>query len=161
FRGLAGAQVLEVAGHSIEDTFQALSSVVARDNSMGVLWQAPIFLRYPWIARGLGLSRAKNGLQLRVKKQDGNEEQLTLPEDAATPNDTWVRSPLPAGTPLPLYLKRQGDAYWFEYLDSARLVYFQYNRVENDGKDSIAKFSRRLFDFIEHHDVQKLVIDMR
>jgi hypothetical protein len=161
FGGLAGAQVLEVAGHSIGDTFQDLKSVVAQDNSMGLLWQGPIFLRYPWIARGLGLSRAKSGLQLRVKKLDGTEEQLTLPEDAATPNDTWVRAPLPTGTPLPLYLKRQGDAYWFEYLDGAKLVYFQYNRVQNDGKESIAKFSERLFDFVEHHDVKKLVIDMR
>jgi len=68
---------------------------------------------------------------------------------------------LPTGTPLPLYLKRQGDAYWFEYLDQPKLVYFQYNRVQNDGKESIAKFSARLLDFVEHHDVQKLVIDMR
>jgi tetratricopeptide (TPR) repeat protein len=160
FGGLAGAQVLEVAGHSIGDTLQALNGVVAKDNSMGLLWQGPIFLRYPWIARGLGLSQAKSGLLLRVRKLDGTEEQLTLPEDAASPRDTWV-TPLPAGAPLPLYLKRQGDAYWFEYLDSARLVYFQYNRVQNDGKESIAKFSGRLFDFIEHHEVQKVVIDMR
>jgi len=161
FGGLAGAQVLLVAGHSIADTFQALNSVVAKDNSMGLLWQGPIFLRYPWIARGLGLSSARRGLLLRVKKLDGTEEQLTLPEDAATPGDTWVRAPLPTGTPLPLYLKRQGDAYWFEYLDQPKLVYFQYNRVQNDGKESIAKFSARLLDFVEHHDVQKLVIDMR
>jgi hypothetical protein len=58
-------------------------------------------------------------------------------------------------------LKRQAEAYWFEYLDQAKLVYFQYNRVQNDGKESIAKFSQRLFDFIEHHAVEKLVIDMR
>jgi tetratricopeptide (TPR) repeat protein len=160
FGGLAGAQVLEVAGHSIGHTLQALDGVVAKDNCMGLLWQGPIFLRYPWIARGLGLSQAESGLLLRVRKLDGTEAQLTLPEDAASPRDTWV-TPLPAGAPLPLYLKRQGDAYWFEYLDSARLVYFQYNRVQNDGKESIAKFCERLFDFIEHHDVQKLVIDMR
>jgi hypothetical protein len=161
FGGLAGAQVLKVAGHSIEDTFESLAGVVARDNSMGVLWQAPIFLRYPWIARGLGLSQAKSGLLLRVRKLDGTEEQLNLPEDAASPRDTWIRTPLPTGTPLPLYLKRQDDAYWFQYLDQPKLIYFQYNRVQNDGKESIAKFSERLFDFIEHHDVEKLVIDMR
>jgi hypothetical protein len=71
------------------------------------------------------------------------------------------RVPLPNGAALPLYLKRQGDAYWFEYLDNLKLVYFQFNRVQNDAKETIAKFSERLFDFLEHHDVEKLVIDMR
>jgi tetratricopeptide (TPR) repeat protein len=161
FRELAGAQVLDVAGHSIDETFRSLDSVVAKDNSMGLLWQGPIFLRYTWIVRGLGLSSAPSGLTLRVKKLDGTVEQITLPEDAGEPTDAWVRPPLPDGRGLPLYLKRQHFAYWFEYLENPKVVYFQYNRVQNDGKETIAKFSKRLFDFLEQHDVQKLVIDMR
>jgi hypothetical protein len=84
-----------------------------------------------------------------------------LPEDSGEPSASWVWTPLPKGVGLPLYLKRQDDAYWFEYLENRKVVYFQYNSVQNAGKETIAKFSERLFDFLEHHDVQKLVIDMR
>src|SRR5262249_3854827 len=39
--------------------------------------------------------------------------------------------------------------------------YFQFNRVRNDDKESLAKFTERLMKFVGENDVQKLVIDMR
>jgi hypothetical protein len=161
FRELAGGQVLDVAGHSVDDVFRLLNDVIPQDNSMGLLWLGPMYLRNPAVARGLGFSNAPSGLALRVRKIDGTVLEVNLPEDSGQSSAGWVRPPLPEGTTLPLYLKRQAEGYWFEYLDQPKLVYFQYNRVLNDGKESIAKFCERLFDFIEHHDVEKLVIDMR
>src|SRR5262249_22666490 len=121
FRELAGAQVLDVAGHSVDDVFHILNDVIPQDNSMGLLWLGPRYLRFPAVARGLGFSKAPSGLALRVKKIDGTVEEVTLPEDAGMSSAGWVQMPLPEGTSLPLYLKRQAEAYWFEYLDQPKL----------------------------------------
>ena len=39
--------------------------------------------------------------------------------------------------------------------------YFEFNRVRDGEKETLAQFSERLFRFIEDHDVERLVIDMR
>jgi len=51
--------------------------------------------------------------------------------------------------------------YWFEYLPESRAVYFQYNRVLTDPKEPFDKFVERLFAFIDQHDVDRLIIDLR
>jgi hypothetical protein len=42
-----------------------------------------------------------------------------------------------------------------------KLVYFQYNQVQDQGDETIEKFCGRLFRFIAENDVRRLVIDMR
>jgi hypothetical protein len=51
--------------------------------------------------------------------------------------------------------------YWFEYLSDRKTVYFQFNRVLDAEKESLAQFTDRLFRFIGEKDVERLVIDMR
>jgi len=58
-------------------------------------------------------------------------------------------------------LKNIYAPYWFEYAPETKLVYFQFNRVADDPRESLAQFSDRLFKFINEHDVEKLVIDVR
>jgi hypothetical protein len=58
-------------------------------------------------------------------------------------------------------LKNIYAPYWFEYLPETRTVYFQFNKVMNDPKEPLAEFCDRLFRFVDEHDVDRLVIDMR
>jgi hypothetical protein len=46
-------------------------------------------------------------------------------------------------------------------LPDSKTVYFQYNAVLNQSKEPLEKFCKRLFEFIDQHDVDRLVIDMR
>jgi hypothetical protein len=50
---------------------------------------------------------------------------------------------------------------WFEYLPEHKTVYFQFNKVLDDAKESLARFTERLLKFIDANEVEKLVIDMR
>jgi hypothetical protein len=54
-----------------------------------------------------------------------------------------------------------GTAQWFEYLAPQKTVYFQFNRVGNGPQESLADFTARLMKFIDEHDVDRLVIDLR
>jgi hypothetical protein len=62
------------------------------------------------------------------------------------------------GPEVPLYLKDLGSNYWFEYVPGAKLVFFQYNAVQ-EGKEPLRLFLDRLFGFMDEHDVERLVID--
>jgi hypothetical protein len=159
---LAGAQVLRVGGHSIDELKRRLDEVVPQDNSMGLLSNGPHYLRVPRILNGLGLIPEHTSLPLTIRDVEGREREVNLPADAGQPEPTWVSARRGAEPPEPLYLKDRKRSYWFEYLPDQKLVFFQYNQVwEAKEKETLAKFSERLFRFIRENDVQRLVIDMR
>jgi hypothetical protein len=100
---------------------------------------------------------------------DGKERAVVLAADTTQPNiwnvkpnpPEWVNLPQTLGTPVPLYLKNASTPYWFEYLPESKTVYFQFNSVRNDQKETLEAFSERLFKFINEKEVEKLVVDMR
>ncbi|MBA3785430.1 MAG: hypothetical protein H0X15_07810, partial [Acidobacteria bacterium] len=110
-----------------------------------------------------------NKVELNLRGMDGKERTVTLTTDMTQPNiwntkpnpPEWVNLPQTLGTPVPLYLKNPSANYWFEYLPDNKTVYFGFNSVRNDEKESLAAFSARLFKFVNENAVEKLVIDMR
>jgi hypothetical protein len=161
FKDLAGAQVLSINGHSVEEVLKALDQIVSQDNSQGLLWRAPDYLRMPRVLNGLGLIPDDKGLPLTLRDSQGHEQKVTLPADAGDPQKEWVSARQKSANTEPLYLKNREIAYWFEYLPEMKLIYFQYNMVANQGSETFEKFCTRLFQFINEHDVDRLVIDMR
>src|SRR5205085_1216388 len=109
---------------------------------------------------GLGLIPDDRGLPLTIKDAAGNQRDVTLPADVDEPEKSWLSCRETTSGSEPLYLKNLRKAYWFEHLPAEKMVYLQYNVVTNEG-ESFEKFCARLFQFINDHDVQRLVIDMR
>jgi sugar lactone lactonase YvrE len=153
FTDLAGAQVLRLGGHPVEDVLRALDLVVARDNDMGLKWLAPEFLRMPKVLNGLGLIPDDKSLPLTVRDAGGKERDVTLPADAGEPAPSWVSARKDAGLAEPLYLYLRQVSYWFEYLPAEQLVWFQYNEVGNQGQETLEQFTARLFRFINKNSV--------
>jgi tetratricopeptide (TPR) repeat protein len=159
---LAGAQVLRVGAHSVEEVMRALDQIVPQDNGMGLRCHGPDALRLPHLLNGLGLIPQDKSLPLTVRDKHGKERDVTLAADAADAEPSWVSARKEAPAPEPLYLKKRRTAYWFEYLPEEKLVYCQYNQVWDGGeKESLEKFFGRLFRFIEGNDVGRLVLDLR
>ena len=64
-------------------------------------------------------------------------------------------------TPLPLSMKDTETYYWFEYLESEKTVYVQYNRIEPTDEENPGEFVSRLEEFIESNQVETLILDIR
>lgn len=169
YKDLIGAQVLKFGGRAPEEIVKGLDTVISRDNEIWVKQIAPYRMRNLGLLNTLGLIPDARKVALDVRTFDGKEQTATLETDATQP-DIWNVKPNPAtwtnvaqiaGAPVPLYLKNAGAKYWFEYLPENKTVFFQFNSVRNDEKESLADFSARLFKFISENAVEKLVIDMR
>jgi hypothetical protein len=63
--------------------------------------------------------------------------------------------------PLPLYLRNCEVPYWFEFLREHALVYLQFNAVRDHPAEPFAEFCVRVLSFVEHHEVDSLVLDLR
>jgi hypothetical protein len=61
----------------------------------------------------------------------------------------------------PLWLKDPENKFWYEYLPDSKTVYVQFNEVGNKKDETLANFSKRLFDFVDANPVDRLVLDLR
>lgn len=169
FDNLIGSKVLRFDNKSTDEVLAALQPVIFRDNATAPLVAGPMFMRLVPLLHAMGISRKPQELTLTVETPDGKNISVLLPAGSKIiSRKLW--DGLPAGwitlhqkfsIPLPRYLKNQYEDYWFEYLDSQKTVYFQYNRITSNDKEPFVQFTKRLFDFINEKSVDKLIIDIR
>jgi hypothetical protein len=169
YKDLLGAQVLQLGGKSVDEIMKSLDQVISRDNELWPSQLGPYHMRSLPLLSALGLVSDIRKAELRLRDANGSERTVTVEADSTHPNSViwndfpseWTTFAQTLPTPLPLYLKNPKAHYWFEYLPDTKVVYFQYNGVINDKQEPLAAFTERLFKFINEHEVEKLVIDMR
>ena len=169
YKDLLGAQVLKFGDRATNEVVQTLDPLIPRDNQIWIKQVAPYRMRSLPLLNALGLIPDAKKVSLTVRGVDGKERAVMLDADLAKPNiwntlpnpPEWINLPQTLPAPVPLYLKNMGTSYWFEYLPENKTIYFQFNLIRNDKKESLVDFSNRLFKFINETEVEKLVIDIR
>lgn len=168
-KDLLGAQVLTFGGRTVDEVVRVIDSASSRDNAIWIKQIAPYRLRHLPLLHAAGAIPDPQKVTLTVRALNGEERTVTLAADTTQPNiwnvkpnpPEWVNLPQTLAAPLPLYLKNPAAPYWFEHLPASKTVYFQFNSVRNDQKETLAAFSERLFKFVNDNDVERLVVDLR
>jgi tetratricopeptide (TPR) repeat protein len=168
--GLVGARVTKFGDATVEEAVARAREIIGRDNEMDVRFYAPLLLAMPEVLHALNLSNNPEEARLTFEKA-GRQQAVTLkpagpaemlPADTDLswlPREGWVD--LRDGAPEPLWLKDPKNNFWFERLPNTRVVYAQMNQVNGKEGESVADFAKRLLDYVEANDVDKLVLDLR
>jgi tetratricopeptide (TPR) repeat protein len=166
---LLGAQVLNFGDADVDHAMEAVAPVVFRDNDVWLKSMVPNLLRYTALLKVLNLISDPLHVPLTIRDLQGHTRIVTITADPSQP-DIWNSYPYPStwvgfapgvAESEPLYLKNEKSFYWYQYLPETRTVYFQFNRVLPDAEEPFDQFVTRLFSFIEQHDVDRLIIDLR
>jgi len=160
---IVGAQVLRIGNYTIDQVLEALDQVISYDNKMWLKYLgSTASMRNPRLLNGLGLIPHPDKMELTIRDDTGKVRQIVLnAEVRMAAADNWLSIRRNAQLPNPLYLKHRRTKYWFEYLPEEKLVFFQYNAVDDDPKEPLTQFCDRLFKFINENEVERLVIDLR
>lgn len=188
YRQAVGRKVVKIGDKTVEEARQLIKTVAPADHELTHRWTGPVYLTIPEVLYNLGMTGDLNKITVELEDEAGTRSLATFdaePFDLNKRRDKvedkdWVSARDKAGSPTPLWLKDPNNQYWFEYLPDRRMVYFQFNQILNKGMkipgmpeldelfkspdgstETIAEFCRRLFGFINSHDVEYLVIDLR
>src|SRR5262249_56582981 len=120
------------------------------------------------VLHAAGLIKAADRVTLTVRGASGAERDIEIAADSKEV-EIWNTLPAPASWATfastlahpPLYVRHMDKFAWFEYLPEQKAVYFQFNSVRNGNDETLAQFTERLTKFIDEHEVEKLVIDLR
>ena len=162
---LLGAKVVRLGALDASAAMEAVKPYCSVDNPMGYLADGPSLLELPWILEAIGAASDDKGVELTVRRRDGDETTTTLRPITVKPDDfgtTFRPAHERAGAPpIPLYLRGQDDVLRREYLPERKLVYFRFAGVGHPTGSTFEQFVTDLFAFIRDSDAQYLVIDMR
>ena len=163
---LAGARVLSIEGHPVDEVWAATAAVTPRDNDSGLRAMNAMHMAIPEILHGLGLIPSTDKVRLRVEK-NGRQSEVTLtPLPIMEVRRMKTVDARPDGVPAPLSMEPSDANFWLRYLEGEKLLYVRYNSVywqkkENGEYQSPGEFFNEVFTFADSHAVEKLVIDVR
>ncbi|MBO6606419.1 tetratricopeptide repeat protein [Psychroserpens sp.] len=165
-----GAKVLKVGEFSIEKAMAMVRPVVPAENDQYFRAYGLKFVTVPDVLHTQRvISEVSEAVTLTLEK-GGNvftydfpiidRSEVSTAYTYTVPNETWVSIRNQDETPY--YLKHLLDKrFYFEYLEDKKVVYVRQSSVFDDENETLADFYKRLFDFIDSNEVERLVYDVR
>lgn len=189
FADAAGAKVLSVNGHPVNEVLRSLKSIFPSDNDFGAK-QAAVLISFPRVMHGLGLIPDTTALSLELRQPDGSQRTLHLPGVVGKPGADWFYTSMgevggPPGTDLvtafggrapeaflqdpakntdlPLHLRGR-RAFWFTYLEPQHAMYVQINAMATRSalsNETFGEFVDKVFRATDAARIDKFIIDIR
>lgn len=168
-----GARLVAIRGVAIDEAIVRITPLISRDNDIWIRTMAPLFLASPEVLHAVGLSDQPTSAVLTVElggrardvRIHAEEDAFTLSHGLGTggvPAD-WIdaREASTTGTPA-LWRRHPGRAYWYEYLPEERVLYIQYNMV-NDAPEGpgVHEFFADALRVLDEHPVDRVALDIR
>lgn len=168
-----GARLVAIGGVVIAEAILRITPLISRDNDIWIRVMAPLLLASPEVLHALGLSEEPasavltfelNGRTREVRVHaDGETFTLSHGLGSGGVPSGWedAREPSTTGTPA-LWRRYPGRAYWYEYLPAERVLYIQYDMV-NDAPEGpgVHEFFAGALRVLDEHPVDRVALDIR
>lgn len=170
YKEVLGAKVIGIGDFTIEEALQKIYPAVPSENeqffkSFGMLYLSSLETLH---AQGI-IKKLSDTIELTLEKEGKKFKQnfKALPNNNRAPlkynlvqqKGDWLEAREQSNTPN--YLKHFDKIYYDEYLPNHKTVYVRHSQIQDDPSESISNFYKRVFDFIDKNEVEKLVIDLR
>jgi len=156
-----GARVLQIGARSLDDTYQAVASIISHENDTWVRDQSPNYLVNADILQALGIAPSNTSVTFVLQDAAGAQFTLDIASLAPGGSAALILAPDPAAGFTPFYLQQTNRNYWFTYIASSRTLYFAYNVCANMASLSFADFNTTLWQTFDSNQVDRFIIDLR
>lgn len=166
---IVGAKLVKVEGMPLKDVLAAIKELVPAENDQYFRAYGLDFLCIPEALHAQKISKQLKETVTYTFEKDGKTFDKTIAARDAfrlprrygyiNPGADWISARDQSATPN--YLKELDKIYYFEYLPQAKTLYVRHSQIQDETKEAIPAFYKRVFDFVEKNDVEKLVLDVR
>ncbi len=164
YKNLIGCKVLTIQNVAVAKLVNDMNYFIHQDNRYTVLWFAPSVLRFRGLYEAYGLAAGSPAVQMNLVNQ--NKKKITqnvsfIPAANFHGIPKLIPSQVAGNTPPPLYLSNVADNFWFTLLQQKKVLYFQFNQVQDKDNVSIALFSTKLDSALQRTKPTLFIIDVR
>ncbi len=156
YQKAVGARVVEIGGVSVTEAYARELPYIPQGESEGFVRGAQAdLITYPAHLHALGLAPDATHAQYMFLSDKGERFKIMLETTKSGEQVRWID----AAQGTPLYKQREQEPLWFTYLTSDQTLYLNFKAYP--GRKDFTAFSRELFDFIDHQEIRRVVVDMR
>lgn len=156
----AGMKVLKIGTLPIDTIVTRVLPFVHGENESAVKDILPSRIDITEVLNYIGAILSLDDIPLLLEDSLHKQYNIILKSISMSSDLKWV-SARNSLNPPPLYLQNLNKNYWFTYMDSLNLLYFQFNVVQDMDDISFEKFVDIMFKKIDSLPVRKMVIDIR
>ena len=166
---LVGSKITAIEGVSMANVLRAIYPIVPVENEQYFKAYGNLYLTVPEalhaqkitnvLKQDISFSLEKEGRSFDATVKATKNVGLPLQYGEPLPDSDWVGTR--AATNTPHYLKNLDKIYYYEYLADEKALYVRHSQIQDDPSENIPAFYKRVFDFIENNDVEKLILDVR
>jgi hypothetical protein len=160
YAAAAGARLLAIGATPALDAYDAMRTLISRDNEMGVRSTAPMLLSIPEVLQACGVLHDPEHASFVMQYPSGARFTHILCPSGVPPTNLVDAGAGTTAAP-PLWCRQSSEHNWFEYLEDAGALYVQLNQVRDGQDESLATFFDRIFALIDRANVGRLVLDIR
>ncbi len=167
YANIVGGKVLNIGNVTAEKALEVVSEYVPKENIMGAKDAAPMYLTSPEILQALGFIKDAEKVELQIEKE-GKQFRTQIKPAGLFPammgieaRKGWIDARDGAKNPTPLWLKNQGNEFWFEYVPESKILYVQFNQVLDKRDETVESFFGRVGEALDKNEVDKFVLDLR
>jgi hypothetical protein len=165
YKELIGKKVISINNIPVEKLVKDMNGYIHQDNIYTVKWFAPTVLRFRGIYEKYGLKQASLDIVFKLSdKQNGilTKKILFIPATDFRGIAKLFPSKI-CNSDAPLYLSNVEKNYWLKKInsDGNKILYFQFNQVQDLESEPIVNFSKRLTDSLNFIKPSLFIIDVR
>ena len=169
YAAIAGAKLVKVEGKPVKEVLDAIKLLVPSENDQYFKAYGLDFLVIPEALHAQGISAGlKTTITYTFEKAGKQFDQTVTAQDAfhlprnygfVSKGSDWQTVRDTSYTPH--YLKNLDKIYYFEYLPASKTVYVRHSQIQDEAQEAIPAFYKKVFEFIDKNDVERLVLDVR
>lgn len=148
-----GKRLVRIGGLQVAEAFERVRKFVPSENQWWALQQSPQLLVSPQALYAAGVAESANSAEYEFE----GGLRISLREEAV-PLFDFPRSARPNP---PLYRRNAGLFYWFEYLPESQLLYFKYDRCQQDPTLPMERMAQEMIELWKREPVARVVFDLR
>jgi len=162
FKSTFGSRLIKIGGMPIEDVYNLYKPYLAAENEYAKIDRFSFFTMVAeWLQSQGIIEEIKKGTFTLVNAK-GEHYSIAMKPVKLIPFGYWYIIRRVENISSPAITNARKDYYWFEFLDESNTLYFQFNAVVNQSsKNTIRQFAERFSTYINTHEFDRLVIDIR
>jgi hypothetical protein len=162
YEQLLGKRLTKVGGNDIDLVSEAMKVMISNDNEVGIKTEFPFVVKCADFLNCFGYIDNISEGQFTFEDKNRKEENITLKSyfHKDTVEMSYLEEKNEALDKL-LYRQNVNEIYWYQYLADEKLIYFNYNRCQNNKNKPIKEFTNELLSFIDNNEVEKFIFDIR
>ncbi len=166
-RRAIGARVLKIGDADIDRVLHETRPYIAADNDAHAKQEfCRLIAPFAEAFHAPGYTEAPSSTRFLLEDDAGTRfatDVKPLPiASLAASLSLWPMYAYRGGIRPPAVITDRNDRYWFEHWEESRTVYLRFSGVrDNPEGESIAEFAERLRKFVDAHDFDRLIVDIR